>query len=64
MWLFDAGLHTLHLKQKHKELDVEFVERFLMQYFKGCRNRGENKYKDFVMTHGKGENYMTVWGVK
>lgn len=64
MWLFDAGLHTLNMKRKKKEWDMDFVERFLIKYFEGCRNRGGKKYKDFFMWHKPGRNYIDVLGVK
>jgi hypothetical protein len=63
MWLFDAGLHTQHLKMNNGEMDVEFVNRFLIQYFNGCKNRGGKKYKDFFMWLGD-NNYISVWGIK
>ena len=64
MYCFDAGLHTLGMKMKSGELDMDFVERFLVKFFKGCRNRGGKKYSDYFMWHGKGDNYITVWSVK
>ena len=64
LWLFDAGLHTLHMEMKKGEQDMEFVERFLVEFFKGCRNRGGKKYRHFFMDHRKSDDYITVWGVK
>ena len=64
VWLFDAGLHTLHLKMKDGEADMEFVERFLIQFLDGCRSRGGKKYKYFFLDHESGDNYISVRGVK
>lgn len=64
VWLFDAGLHTQNMKMKEGEMDMEFVQRFLVEFFKGCRNRGGKKYKYFFMDHEPGDNYITVRGVK
>ena len=64
MFVFDAGLHTLKMKMNAGEKDNEFVERFLVAYFNGCRKRGGNKYKDYLMWHDRGEDYIFVWGVK
>ena len=64
MWLFDAGLHTLNMKMEENESDVEFVERFLVKFFNGCRNRGGKKYKYYLMDHIPDNDYITVWGVK
>jgi hypothetical protein len=64
MWVFDAGLHTQHLKMEDGETDVDFVERFMINYFDGCRNRGGKKYRDFIITHKHGNDYITSWGVK
>ena len=62
--VFDAGLHTLHLKQEKNESDVEFVERFLVKYFNGCKNRGGDKYKKFFLTIEDKDDYSTVWGIR
>jgi hypothetical protein len=64
MWVFDAGLHTLNMKMKKDEWDVDFVQRFLLEFFEGCRNRGGKKYRHYMMDHNKGDTYITVWGVK
>lgn len=64
MVLFDAGLHTQGMKPKEGEMDMEFVERFLVKFFEGCRNRGGRKYRYFLMDHRPGNDYITVWGVK
>jgi hypothetical protein len=62
---FDIGLHTLHMKMKPGEWDHEFVQRFLIEYINGCKQRGGEKYKDFVLHHRKkDDNYITVWGIK
>ena len=64
MWLFDAGLHTQHMKMKKGEWDHEFVQRFLVRFFEGCRNRGGKQYRDYMMQHRKGDDYIIVWGIK
>ena len=64
-WLFDAGLHTLHIKPKKGEMDVRFVERFLVKFAKGCQNRAKpRKPKKFVFTVEEDDDYVTVWEVK
>jgi hypothetical protein len=64
MWLFDVGLHTLHMKMKPGEKDMEFVQRFLISYFDGCRERGGKQSKHYMMDHYPGSNYIRVWGIK
>lgn len=64
MWLFDAGLHTQHMKMKKGETDSEFVERFLIKFFEGCRNRGGEDWRYYVMDHRQEDKYITVWGVR
>lgn len=61
---FDCGLHTLGMQKGDNESDVEFVERFLVKYFNGCKNRGGKEYRKFYLTVEEGDNYSTVWGVK
>ena len=65
--VFDAGLHTLHLKMKDGENDVDFVTRYLTEYFDGCKSRGGDKYRQFLITPGReylGRKTLTTWGVK
>jgi hypothetical protein len=64
MWVFDAGLHTQHLIMRPGEMDMDFVNRFLISYFNGCRNRGGKKYRDYLIRHKPDADYLTVWGVK
>lgn len=64
VFIFDAGFHTLNMKPKKGELDCEFVTRFLVEYFNGCRKRGDKMYQDYFLWHDKKENYITCWGVK
>lgn len=62
--LFDCGLHTLHLQKRPCESDVMFVERFMVDFFNGLKNRGGNKYKKFYLTVEDGDDYSTIWGIK
>jgi hypothetical protein len=64
MWVFDGGLHTLHMRMGPRENDMEFVERFLVEFFKGCHNRAGKQFRDFFIWHNGRDSYMTVWGVK
>lgn len=64
MWVFDAGLHTQHSRMAPGETDVQFVQRFLVSYFNGCRQRGGKKYRHYVMDHQPDRDYVVVWGVK
>jgi hypothetical protein len=62
--LFDAGLHTLHLDKKEGEQDMEFATRFLVEFLKGCKNRGGKKYKKYYLTVETGDDYCSVWAIK
>lgn len=64
MFVFDAGLHTLHLKQLKNEKDHEFVTRYLLEYFNGCKKRGGPKYKKFYLTDNEDDKYCLVWGIR
>lgn len=64
VWLFDAGLHTLKMEPKTGEWDAQFVKRFLLKFFKGCRNRGGKKYRDYMMMHRPGDDYISIFGIK
>ena len=64
LWLFDAGLHTLHMKPKDGEWDMDFVTRFLIKFLEGCRRRGGKQYKDYLIQHCPGDNYIAVWARK
>lgn len=64
LWLFDAGLHTQHMKMKDDESDNQFVQRFLISYFNGCRSRGGKKYRDYLLMHEPENNYISILGIK
>lgn len=64
IWLFDAGLHTLHMEMRDGEQDMEFVERYLKSFFKGCKDRGGDKYRYFFIDYNERGDYVDVWGVK
>jgi hypothetical protein len=59
----EAGLFTQHMKMEKGEIDVDFVNRFLISILNG-RKRACPQYKKFVLTIEEGDNYITIWGVK
>lgn len=64
VFVFDAGIHTLNMEMLKGESDVEFVNRFLLKYFEGCRFRGKEMYQDYFLWNGDGDDYIHCWGVK
>lgn len=59
VYLFDAGLHTQHLKIKKGEQDFEFVTRYLIEYLSGCRNRSPGSV-GFFLFHSKGDDFISI----
>lgn len=61
VYLFDAGLHTQHLKIKEGEKDFEFVTRYLIQYLRGCRERSRDSVGFFLFyREGSGDGHISI----
>ena len=59
VYLFEAGLHTQHLKIKDGEKDFEFVTRYLIQYLSGCRERSPDSV-GFFLFHSDGDDHVSI----